>query len=146
MERPTPVHLLLTVLAYVFATFAVQGASHFAINADHYATIPFMRDEPIVAMGLTAMVIQGVIFALLFPRIHRGGSAVRDALILSWAIGGFLTSYIVLAEAGKYAVPSTAAWLAVEVGAAFVQFTLFGVLLGLVHRRATLRSPAPQTV
>ena len=144
MERPTPLHLLLTVLAYVVATFAAQGTSHFAINADYYATIPFMRAEPIVAMGLTAMIIQGVVFALLFPRFHRGGNALRDALLLSWAIGAVLTSYVVLGEAGKYAVPSTGRWALVELGTAFVQFTLFGVLLGLIHRRGVLRAPAPQ--
>ena len=53
----------------------------------------------------------------------------------SWALGAFLASYIVLGEAGKYAIPSLASWIAVEGGVAFVQYSLFGILLGLIHRR-----------
>ena len=124
----------LTVLAYVVVTFGVQGASHFAVFAAHYAAIPIMRAEPVIAMGLGSMLIQGVLFALLFPAFQRG-SAVWDGVKFSWALGGFLASYIVLGEAGKYAIPSIASWIAVEGSVAFVQYTLFGVLLGLIHRR-----------
>ncbi|HEV8362635.1 MAG TPA: hypothetical protein VGQ52_03895, partial [Gemmatimonadaceae bacterium] len=60
----------------------------------------------------------------------------------SWALGGFLASYIVLGEAGKYAVPSLSSWIVVELSVAAVQYTLFGLLLGQLHRR----SLAPNTV
>jgi len=43
-------------------------------------------------------------------------------------------SYEALAEAAKYSVPSVTSWIAVEVAAGFVQFTLFGALLGWVYR------------
>lgn len=135
MEARKPATVALTVLAYVVTTFAVQGASHFAVNAAHYAAIPIMRAEPVIAMGLVSMLIQGVLFAVLFPAFTRGVSAVWDGVKFSWALGGFLASYIVLGEAGKYAIPSIASWIAVEGSVAFVQYTLFGVLLGLIHRR-----------
>src|SRR5207247_10556779 len=96
---------------------------------------PIMRAEPVIAMGLGSMLIQGVLFALLFPAFQRGGDSVWDGVRFSWALGGFLASYIVLGEAGKYAIPSIASWIAVEGSVAFVQYTLFGVLLGLIHRR-----------
>lgn len=135
MEARKPATIGLTVLAYVVTTFGVQGASHFAINAGHYAAIPIMRVEPVIAMGLVSMLIQGVLFALLFPTCQRDSVAVWDGVKFSWALGGFLASYIVLGEAGKYAIPSIASWIAVEGSVAFVQYTLFGVLLGLIHRR-----------
>ena len=135
MEARRPATVALTVLAYVATTFAVQGASHFAVNAAHYAAIPIMRAEPVIAMGLASMLIQGVLFAVLFPAFTRGVSTVWDGVKFSWALGGFLASYIVLGEVGKYAIPSIASWIAVEGSVAFVQYTLFGVLLGLIHRR-----------
>lgn len=135
MEARKPATIGLTVLAYVVTTFAVQGASHFAINAGHYAAIPIMRAEPVIAMGLVSMLIQGILFALLFPAFRRDSVGVWDGVKFSWALGGFLASYIVLGEAGKYVIPSIASWIAVEVSVAFVQYTLFGVLLGLIHRR-----------
>ncbi|HEV8365752.1 MAG TPA: hypothetical protein VGQ52_19720, partial [Gemmatimonadaceae bacterium] len=63
MERRSPMTIVLTVLAYMIVTFGVQGASHFAINAEHYAAISIMRSEPIIPMGLASMIIQGLLFA-----------------------------------------------------------------------------------
>ncbi len=128
----------LTILAYVLTTFAVQGTSHFAINADHFAAIPIMRAEPMIPLGIASMVIQGLIFASLYPSYANSASTIRKGIIFSWLIGGFLASYIVLGEVGKYAIPSVAGWIAVEASSAFVQFTLFGLWLGLIHR-----NPAP---
>ena len=81
------------------------------------------------------MLIQGFLFALLFPVFNREGKPMRNGMLFSWAMGLFLTSYIALAEAGKYTVPSLASWIGVEAAAAAAQFTLFGALLGLIHRR-----------
>src|SRR2546425_6639738 len=80
MEARKPATIGLTVLAYVAATFGVQGASHFAVFAAHYAAIPIMRAEPVIAMGLGSMLIQGVLFALLFPAFQRGSVAVWDGV------------------------------------------------------------------
>jgi len=135
-RNTTPATVVLTVLAYVVTSFAVQGTSHFLVNADHYAGISIMRTQPVIAMGITSMVIQGVIFALLFPAFNHGPNPVRNGIFFSWALGGFLASYIVLGEAGKYAIPSIPSWIAVEASVAFVQYTVFGVLLGLLHRRS----------
>jgi hypothetical protein len=135
MEARSPGTIALTVLAYVGTTFAVQGTSHFVVNAEHYAAIPIMRSQPVVAMGIASMVIQGLIFAFLFPTFNRGGSPVRNGIVFAWMIGGFLASYIVLGEAGKYSIPSIPSWVAVEASVALVQYTVFGALLGLLHRR-----------
>lgn len=141
MQR-RPTQIALTVVAYVLTTFAVQGASHFAISADHFAAIPIMRAEPMIPLGITSMVIQGLIFALLYPAYVDAASTLRKSIVFSWLIGGFLASYIVLGEAGKYAIPSVSSWIAVESGAAFVQYTLFGVWLGLIHH-SRAASPIP---
>jgi hypothetical protein len=140
MEARKPVTVALTIVAYVVTTFAVQGTSHFAVNADHYAAISIMRPQPIVPMGLMSMLVQGTIFGLLFPVFNRGPSTIRNAVLFSWALGAFLASYIVLGEAGKYAIPSISSWVGVEATTAAIQFTVFGILLGLVHRG---RTPAP---
>jgi len=136
MRVPTAVTLILTILAYAVSTFGVQGASHFWLNAGHFAGLTIMREPPLIPLGFLAMIIQGTIFAALFPVFNRGGSPVWNALRFSWALGAFLASYITLGEAGKYAVGSVAAWIAVELPVAAVQYTAFGLLLGLIHRRA----------
>ena len=142
-EERRPVTVALTVLAYIVVSFGVQGTSHFAINSEHYAAIPIMRAEPVIAMGIASMVIQGLLFAWLFPIFNRRGSPLRNGIVFSWALGAFLASYIVLGEAGKYAIPSIPSWIGVEASAAFAQYTFFGAVLGWLHRRE-LALPAGQ--
>ncbi len=132
----------LTVVAYIAATFAVQATSHFGINAEHYARLGYLRAEPIVPMGFASMIVQGLVMAWLYPRLEGAGRSLWHALRFAWLMGAFLVSYIALAEAGKYAVPAIGPWIAVEVVAGFLQYTLFGLLLGLIHRRAAQRAMA----
>ena len=139
MNARSPLTVLLTVIAYTVATFGVQGMSHFVINASHYTNIPIMRTEPLVPMGLASMVVQGLIFAWLFPTFNRVGHPIRNGVVFSCALGAFLASYIVLAEAGKYSIPSIGSWIAVEGSAALVQYVVFGLFLGLLHRRSSVR-------
>jgi len=138
-----PLRVLLTALAYVAATFAVQATSHFVLNADHYRSISIMRTEPLFVLGFTSMLIQGLLFGLLFPVFDGDRKPIRNGLVFSWAMGLFLASYIALAEAGKYVVPSLASWIEVEAGAAAAQFTVFGILLGLIHSDRNLVTRHP---
>lgn len=136
---------VLSVLAYVVATFVTQAVSHFVVNADHYASLPYLRENPIFALGILSMLIQGGVLAYLYSHTNSPGRSVGDAVRFAWVAGSILVSYIALAEAAKYQVPAIAPWITVETAAGFVQFTVYGVLLGLVHRQrlpALVSSPA----
>ena len=124
-----------TVVAYLVATFATQALSHFVLNVEHYAAVTFMRAEPIFAFGVASMVIQGTILSYLYSRMAAPHRSIGHAVGFSWLVGGVLVSYIALAEPAKYVVPDVASWMAVELLAGFVQFTVFGVLLAFVYRR-----------
>ena len=123
----------LTVLAFMVISFAVQGLSHFVINAEHFASISFARPDPILPMGLTAMIIQALILSFVMTRLWPDGASFRQGVSVSVCFGLFLGSYIVLAEPAKYAAPSIPSWMMVEATASFIQFSVFGVLLGLIH-------------
>jgi hypothetical protein len=126
---------VLTVLAFMVVSFGVQGLSHFVINTDHFATITFMRSEPVMPMGFAAMIIEALIFSFVMSRLWPDGATIQQALVVSACLGTFLASYIVLAEPAKYAAPSISAWMVVEGTASFIQFAVFGVLLGLIYRK-----------
>ena len=125
---------LLAVLAYVVATFATQAASHFGVNAAHYAAVTYLRAQPIFVLGVLSMLIQGSIMSYLYAHLSESWQSTGHAVLFAWLVGGILVSYEALAEAAKYSVPSVTSWIAVEVAAGFVQFTLFGALLGWVYR------------
>lgn len=126
---------VLTVVAFVIVTLSVQGLSHFAINADHFASIPFVRAEPIMPLGFAVMVIQALIFSFVMSRLFPNGATIQQALMVSGCFGLFLGSYIALTEPAKYAAPSIAAWITVESVASITQFLTFGLLLGLIYKR-----------
>ena len=126
--------LITGTLTYVVCSFVVQALSHFVVNAEHYASIAFLRAEPIMALGITTMIVQGLILTYLYsfyqPSIH-------NPIIKGWSygllVGFFLVSYIALVEPSKYNAPSVIAWIAVEGLAGLVQFSLFGIVLGLLQ-------------
>ena len=124
----------LILVAYVVITLLVQAVSHFGVNSAHYASIPFLRAEPIAVLGILASLVQGAVLAFLFPRLRLGGALATRAFGFAWLAGAFLVSYIAFVEAGKYSAPSVGAWVGVELGAGFVQFTLFGAALWLIAR------------
>jgi hypothetical protein len=128
--------ILLGTLAYIAVTFVTQGLSHFAINRAHYAAISFMRAEPVFALGILSMMIQGAILSYLYPFYARGSTQVSRGLAYGLLVGAFFVSYPALAEAAKFPVPALLPWIAVEGGTGLVQFGLFGLLLGLLHRKA----------
>lgn len=89
------------------------------------------------------MIIQGAVVSFVFANSRFGGRSLFDAIKFAWLFGAFLVSYIALAEAAKYSVPSLSSWIAVEIAVSFVQFTLVGVALRLAHgtQRADMAAP-----
>lgn len=129
MKKP-----ILTVLAFMFVSFGVQGLSHFVINADHFASISFIRPDPVLPLGFATMIVQALIFSFVMSRLWPDGATIQQGLNVSACFGLFLASYIALAEPAKYAAPSIPAWMLVEGIASVVQFSVFGLLLGLIYR------------
>ncbi|SRR5712692_2854078 len=125
---------VFAVLGYIVATFATQATSHFLLFREHYAAVSYMKSEPVFALGVTSMIIQGIVISVVFANSRFSGKTIFDALKLAWLFGAFLVSYIGLAEAAKYAVPSIPSWIGVEFLAGAIQFTLAGVFLWLAHR------------
>lgn len=128
--------ILLGTVVYMFATFITQGVSHFTINRTHYAAVTFMRAEPIFALGMLSMVIQGAILTYLYPRYARGSSTWSKGLGYGLLLGAFFVSYLALAEPAKFQVPAILPWTFVESVTGLVQFGLFGLILGMMHQKS----------
>ncbi len=125
----------LSILGYILATFGAQATSHFLLFTKHYAEVPYIKQEPIFALGFLSMILQGTVLSVVYANSRFATKSLFDAVKLAWLFGVFLGSYIALAEAAKYAVPDVVTWIGVEFLVGFVQFTGAGVLLGFAHRR-----------
>ena len=125
---------LIAVVGFMVVSFAVQGLSHFVINKEHFAGIGFARPDPIIPLGLLVMVIQGLVLSLALSAWRGDQATIADGVIVAASFGLFLVSYIAIVEPSKYTVPSIGGWLVVEGVAGLVQFGLFGLLLGFIHK------------
>ncbi|MEP5155661.1 hypothetical protein [Planktotalea sp.] len=126
---------ILTVFAFGIVSFAVQGLSHFVINVEHFASIDFLRKEPVIPLGLTAMIVQALIFSFVMAKLFPMGASLSQCLAVVASFGIFLGIYIALAEPAKYAAPSIPAWIMFEATASTLQFLLFSIPLWLIYRK-----------
>lgn len=122
--------IIIGAASYIAASFLIQAISHFAVNAEHYASIPFMRNPPLMYFGLSTMLLQGIILTALYLKWANGQFSLKQGLQFSWLAGLFFVSYLALVEPDKYNVANVAEWIVVEGLAGAFQFTLFGLLLG----------------
>ncbi|QBY01907.1 hypothetical protein E2K80_15200 [Rhodophyticola sp. CCM32] len=126
---------VLSVVAFMIVSFAAQGLSHFVINKDHFASVSFMRPDPVIPLGLLVIVFQGALLSMALHVWKGDGVRVADGILVSLIFGAFLVSYIAIVEPSKYLVPSIGAWVRVELLVGFAQFAIFGVILGWIHQK-----------
>ncbi|MCB1178848.1 MAG: hypothetical protein KDK36_14780 [Leptospiraceae bacterium] len=123
-------NILKSILLFTIVSFAMQGTSHFILFKDHYASISFMRKDPILIGGLTAMVIQGGILGWLYTKMED-----VKGWLFGLSMGVFFVIYIALVEPHKYEVPSRLEWFAIEGFVGMTQFILFGTALGFFIKK-----------
>lgn len=84
---------VLAALAYVFISFALAAPWHLVWFKRLYDDLGmYNRAEPIIALGVGSMVVQGLVMALLYPRQYQGGHPVVEGLRFGLLMGLFLFS------------------------------------------------------
>ena len=94
----------------------------------------FSREEPIVAFGFGAILIQGLLLSWIFPRLCRGKAFSAGAAPLLIVMGTYHWSMHVLAEAAKHQIEPLSRWFVLESTYLAIQFFLGGCWLALVYR------------
>jgi hypothetical protein len=124
-------------LAYVVVTFALGFIWHLVLFKELYAKLGIYSrlDDPIVPLGLSAMLIQGAVLAYLYPLLARPGNLLLEGLRFGLIMGLFIASSAVLAEAAKQRVTSLPTWLVVETIYYAIQFALCGIAIAFVHSK-----------
>lgn len=124
-------------VVYLVATFIGGFVWHLLLFKQTYIDLKiFTRiEDPVIPLGLSAMVIQGIILAYVYPLVSRRSRPVVDGLRFGVLVGVFLATSAVLAEAGKNYVASLGTWLVLETSYYLLQFMLSGLAIGLVYGR-----------
>jgi hypothetical protein len=123
---------ILSVLAYLILVFIIAVTWHVALFNQQYLSFG-MRKDPLFHLGILSMIIQGVLFAYLFPKAAKEDSPVYEGLKFGFIIALFMGSYGVLAEAGKYDVGSVSSYVCYEGAYFIIQYAIVGMVIGLIH-------------
>jgi hypothetical protein len=125
--------IVLGTLGYAIATFILGATWHFVLFKDLYHQLgAYSRQEPIIALGFSSMLVQGVILSFLFQYFHRGVEPTKEGIQFALIMGAYMFTTTTLAFAAKSEVSSLAIWFTVQTGFHLIQFLITGVILGLV--------------
>ena len=123
--------------AYLLPTFPIAFVWHLVLFEQKYHALRIYRDEPVIALGLASMVIQGAVFSWLFPRVfpRPSGSFLRDGLLYGLGIGLLSWSFTTLALAAKNVMTSVPDYLLLETAFTILQFVVVGPMIALAWRK-----------
>lgn len=124
----------LATASYLVLTFIFAAGWHLVLFKDVYARLGvFTRARPIIPLGILSMVLQAVVVAYLYPFFYRGGPPPLEGATFGLLLGVFMGSNAVLGEAGKNEVGSLSTWLTLEGVYYLLQYTVVGLVVGLVY-------------
>lgn len=126
----------LAVAAYVFPSFALGYSWHLTTFAAKYHELGLYREDVIIPLGLSSMIIQGIFFAWVYPQLFSTASDKWPTSAMQFALvfGVVAWSFLVLPVAAKNKMTSVRKYVALETGFTALQFAITGFLIALVYR------------
>jgi hypothetical protein len=108
---------------------------HLTIFADHYKSLHVYRDDMVIPFGIVSMLIQGVIWSVVYERLFAGESIVKGALKFAALAFPLAWSFMVLAVSAKHIMSSVGGYLAIETGFVLLQYAIVSPLIAAVYAR-----------
>ena len=120
-------NLLQYIIEYVIVSFVLGVVWHLALFSQYYKRLAIYSrlENPLFIFGLSSMLIQGVVFAYVYP-------LVGNAIV--FGVGLFLTlvSFMVFAEAGKQNTTSLSGFVLIQLLFSFVQALLVTLVFSII--------------
>lgn len=127
--------MLLFTLAYFILTMAWAFPWHMVFFHDLYVSWgAFTRDEPIMALGIAAIIIQGLVIGALYPHFRLKAHPLVRGVAFSLLIGLMVYTAMGFATAAKFKIEPVSQFLAYHTVFQFIQFVMAGLALGWIYR------------
>ncbi|MDD9911728.1 MAG: hypothetical protein OXR68_02245 [Alphaproteobacteria bacterium] len=97
----------------------------------------FTRKEPIIPLGIAAILIQGAVVGYLYPKFYQNGNHLVQGVKFNLIIGLMTYTAMGFATAAKFQINPISEFLAYHTAFQAIQFTLTGLALGFVYGRNT---------
>lgn len=117
----------LFLLAYLVVSFALGAVWHMVLFKEYYKKLAIYSniEKPRFSFGLTSMLLQGIVFAYLYPFI-------ASPWLFGLGLFMILTSFAVFAEAGKQNATSLSGFVTIQIAFCAVQTILVTLAFVLV--------------
>ncbi len=126
---------ILAVLAYMVPTFPLGYFWHLRILADYYRSLAVFRDNIMVPLGITSMLIQGIIWAIMYERMFSGQPILKGAIKFALVACPLAWSFMVLAVGAKHHMSSVSGFLSIETVFMVVHYVVVSPLIAAVYAR-----------
>lgn len=133
--------IVLGTLGYLLVTFPLAYVWHLVAFKSTYDSLGYItRDEPIVPFAFGAILLQGILLAVIYPRLCRGMSLVGGGLFFASIVGLYHWTIHVVADAAKHKLTSLPTWFGIETLYLAIQFVLAGFLFAAINRSSPNRA------
>lgn len=117
----------LHLLAYLVLSFALGAIWHIVLFKEYYKKLAIYSniEKPRFSFGLLAMLLQGIVFAYVYPMI-------QSPFVFGIGLFALLISFMVFAEAGKQNTTSLSGFVLIQTAFSVVQAVLVTVAFWLI--------------
>ncbi|RDE18324.1 hypothetical protein DV711_16835 [Motiliproteus coralliicola] len=124
------------VAAYFVITMCWAYPWHMVLFHDLYAAIgALQRTEPLMAYGMSAVVLQGAVIGYLFPYYLAGRpSTIRLGVQFNLLAGLLTYSVMAFANVAKFNIEPVSVFLLYQTTFQLVHFVLSGIAMGLIFK------------
>ena len=128
----------MAVLAYVLPTFPLGYFWHLKTFKAKYDALGIYREDVIIPLGLSSMIIQGLFFAWAYPKLFDTAPDqwLASAMKFAAIFGIVAWSFLVLPVAAKNKMNSGVDFMKLETAFTAIQFIIAGLLIAYIYRGA----------
>ena len=129
--------LISFVIAYFIITMAWAYPWHMVFFHDLYVEwAAFQRAQPIMLLGIAAILTQGVVIGYLYPHYKQNeNNPILNGVKFNLIIGLMTYTAMGFATAAKFQIEPVSQFLIYHTIFQLIQFTLTGIALGFIYRK-----------
>ena len=132
-----PKKIFLGTIGYAVITFPLAYLWHLVAFKNTYDQLGYIsREQPIIAFGFASIVIQGILLATIYPLLCGRMPFSKGAATFILLMGTYHWTMHVLAAAAKQHIEPLPTWFGIESIYLIIQFTMGGLLMAFIYRKA----------
>jgi hypothetical protein len=108
-----PIKIVTGTVGYLLIVFPLAFVWHLVFFEATYRRLGyFSRQEPIIELGFSAILLQGILLSVVYPLLCRSPSSRKNLVTFLVVMGGYHWTVHVLAEAAKHPIEPLPTWFA----------------------------------